>query len=447
MTDWKEIVKTKELQPEEVDVVIYHSPCSDGTGSAYVAWKYLSTKFPERHVSYFPMNIGAPPPLGLEGKNVLICDYSYRKDVLLDLMKKVKKLLVIDHHKSAEKDLKDIDDKYKIFHMGHSGAMLTWFYFFPEYHAPLMIEYIQDRDIWTKKLPNTDDFASWFHTLPFDFNEYDKYSDDVVLKNMINVKGISFGELNNYYSNQAVDYAVPKFCRIKDKYYFVAYVNSTVCKSDIGNLIFNKFPLIDFSAVYSISDSSDSTSFSLRSTDKHADVSEIAFSLNGGGHRNASGLKMNYVTNRLPGEVYDNGRLYNELKNIYYKTLTINEKTYNVVYMACSIYKTKLGTYLLQNKYMENGKPVQVCRDISMKLDRSYPDDVQIACVWFYNPLRNETDMSIVLNKSVDEQEKAIIDTWFTCDVNKGVVYNGMHVQIPLDRTLIVRDHEAEEAG
>lgn len=50
--------------------------------------------------------------------------------------------------------------------MTHSGAMLTWFYFFPEIEPPLLIKYIEDRDIWTKALPNTDDFSSWFYTLP-----------------------------------------------------------------------------------------------------------------------------------------------------------------------------------------------------------------------------------------------------------------------------------------
>src|SRR5438132_799025 len=105
MQNWNELIKTKILQPDEVNFVIYHHPCSDGTGSAFVAWKYLSQKFPEKNITYCPMQIGALPPNGLEGKNVLICDYSYKKDILLDLIKKVNKLLIIDHHISAKNDL------------------------------------------------------------------------------------------------------------------------------------------------------------------------------------------------------------------------------------------------------------------------------------------------------------------------------------------------------
>jgi oligoribonuclease NrnB/cAMP/cGMP phosphodiesterase (DHH superfamily) len=143
------------------------------------------------------------------------------------LIKKANKVLVIDHHKSAEKDLKDIEDKYKWFDMTHSGAMLTWFYFFPEISPPLMIRYIEDRDIWTKALPNTDDFSSWFYTLPLEFPVYDKYAQsDELLKEMIETYGKAYGELNRYYSKQAVEHCVPKFCSIKDKFYLIGYVNS-----------------------------------------------------------------------------------------------------------------------------------------------------------------------------------------------------------------------------
>ena len=437
MTNWNKIVKTKELQPNEVDVVIYHHPCSDGTGSGYVAWKYLSAKIPERKVAYYPMHIGSSPPSNLENKNVLICDYSYKKDVLINLLTKVNKLLVIDHHKSAEKDLQDIDEKYKIFHMGHSGAMLTWFYFYPTVKPPLMIEYIQDRDIWTKKLPNTDDFASWFYTLKMDFEEYDKYLDDNLLLEMIKIKGLAFRELNNYYIEQSVNYSVPKFCKLKDKYYFVAHINSTICKSDIGNEIFSKYPLIDFSCVYNIDDNCNNTHFSLRSTERHVDVSEVAFSMGGGGHKAASGIKVTHVTNKLPGNYYDNGQLYNELKNIYFNTLTIANITYNMVYMQSSIHKTKLATYFLQDKYTYNNKPVQVCQDIAFKLENPYPEVVHIATVWSYNPINNTTHFSIVFHNSVNHKERAIITKWYNCELKYGLTYDGLHTMIPTDPSLV----------
>ena len=59
----------------------------------------------------------------------------------------------------------------------------------------------------------------------------------------------------------------------------------------------------------------DRTSFSLRSTQQHEDVSAVAKCFGGGGHRNASGVSLNYVASTLPCNTYDNGELYNILEN------------------------------------------------------------------------------------------------------------------------------------
>ena len=453
--DWDLIIKSKNLQPKDVDTVIYHHPCTDGTASGYVAWKYFQMNFPTKHVDYYPMTIGSQPPPDLQGKNVLICDYSYKKDILNSLLTIVNNLLIIDHHKSAEKDLKDIDEKYKIFHMGHSGAMLTWYYFFTGIEPPVFIQYVQDRDIWTKALPLTDEFTSWFYTLPLEFEEYDKYIDDDLMSEMVQIKGIPYKELNDYYCRESVDHAIPKFCKIKDKYYFVAYVNSTVVKSDIGNLIFEKYPLIDFSAVYSISDSSESTSFSLRSTKKHSDVSEIAFSLGGGGHAEASGVRVQFVTNKLPGEVY--GKLYSVLKYVYFGKIDIDDIRYGIVYLPSYMYKREFGSYLLQTKYKVWNKDKQTNEDISVAqslmnnlnngVDRQYNvsgsntlliDDsckIEISAVWTYNACTNKTSFILGFSENL-KKRKVELDGWFGFDTDMEIEYSGFHQTIPVGGTV-----------
>ena len=388
----------KNLLPDDVNYVIYHSPCCDGTGSGLVAWKYLSHKFPDRKVIYKPMSIGAPPQSDLEGKNVLICDYSYKKDIILELLKKVNKLLIIDHHKSAEKDLIDIDDKYKIFNMDHSGAILTWNYFYPDREIPLLLQYIEDRDIWRKQLPNSDDFFAAISILPHDFEVYNQYFDSEKILDLINNKGRAYGELNKYNADNTSDYAVPKFCKIKGKYYIVGYVNTTVLKSDVGNMIFNKLPHIDFSVVYSINDKSNSTSFSLRSTPKHADVSEIAFSFQGGGHREASGLRIDYVTSTLPGRVYDHGDVYKLLEKIYYDKYIIDTVTFNVIYLHSTFYRHALGTYLLQTKYQTKDKEkIQV----GSCLKEGMTQHLHIACIWSYDAANNMSEYIITFDDSL----------------------------------------------
>ena len=437
ITNWVSVIKSKLLQPDDINYVIYHGSCADGTGSAYVAWKYLSNKFPDRQVVYCPAQIGALPPDDIEGKNVLICDYSYKKPILLELLKKVNKLLIIDHHKSAEKDLTDIDDKYKIFDMTHSGAMLTWMYFYPTIESPLLIKYIEDRDIWTKKLYKNDEFTAWFYTLPHSFEEYHKYTNDTLLLKMIEEKGTAFIDLNTHNINECMTFVAPKFMKIKDNYYFVGYINSTVLKSDIGNKVFTKYHYIDFSAVYSLNDWENSTSFSLRSTDKHLDVGDLATSLGAGGHRNSSGLKLQYVTNILPGTVYDVGSLYNILSDIYTDTLLINNFTFNVIYFPATLHARKLATYMLQTKYND----IQECQAIIMHRDNITENKkYHISIGVNYSPNAKYTHFTIVFDKIINDNMKKFIYKWFTLsDFNTGIRYDGCHNTIPLNTDLIIR--------
>lgn len=441
--DWDKIVSEKDLQPDEVDVVIYHSPCSDGTGSAWCAWNYLEMAKHKENVKFFPMAIGALPPPEVYGHNVLICDYSYKKDILLDLLKNVKKLLIIDHHISAKKDLEDIDPKYKIFDMAHSGAMLTWRYFFKSVEPPLLIKYIEDRDIWTKKLPFNDEFASWFFTVPHDIFEYDRFAtNNDLVKYKIEVTGANYIELNNFYNKQACEYAVVRFCRIGSKYYLVAYVNYTINKSDIGNYLLAKYPFCDFSAVYSISDNSNNTSFSLRSDNTKSDVSEIATILKGGGHRNASGLKVTYATNYI-GDVYDNGQVYGNIDKIYTSKITIGSITYDIVYLCSTVFKHRLGTYLLQNRYTDqSGKQIQVASDILTKLKKDVPVRIHLAAIWELNPADNSTFFHLVLDSQLPDSNKEMINKFFgnkDIKFSFGLKYSGInHTEIPITTKPII---------
>jgi uncharacterized protein len=340
---------------------------------------------------------------------VLICDYSYKKEVIEDLLKRVKNLLIIDHHKTAEKDLAEIDDRYKIFDMKHSGAYLTWTYLFGD-SVPLLIRYIEDRDIWTKKMPFTEEFFSWFSTLPFRFDVYDQYLDDEKLIEMIKTRGPVFAELNEYYVKKRAPGAAIKFCEIKKKFYLVAYANTYELKSDIGNRILSEYPLIDFSVVYSINDYTDSTAFSLRSTDQHVDVSEISTLMGGGGHRNASAVYLNLVSNILPSVVIGKDEFYHMMFNIYEKEHTIGEKRYRCVYLHSPKNKRKLGSYLLQNKYVNSEKvSVQVASEIfrQTRCPSLFSEEKRylLAIVWKYNPMLDQTKFHVSFDTTITSDE------------------------------------------
>ena len=156
----------------EVDLVLYHAHCRDGFGAAYAAWKRLGDK-----ATYIPCKYGDPPP-GVSGKNVIILDFSYPREIVEKMYEEANSLIILDHHKSAMEDLCDLD--FAWFSEDHSGAFLAWHFFHPGEDVPKFISYIEDRDLWKWKLPYSREFSAAFETVPYDFREYDNFCDDSV---------------------------------------------------------------------------------------------------------------------------------------------------------------------------------------------------------------------------------------------------------------------------
>ena len=61
-------------------------------------------------------------------RTVFIVDFSYPRTILEEMEESAESLVVIDHHKTAEEDLRGLD--YCHFDMTHSGAYLAWEYLF-----------------------------------------------------------------------------------------------------------------------------------------------------------------------------------------------------------------------------------------------------------------------------------------------------------------------------
>lgn len=410
------------MEPQEVNYVIYHHPCPDGLAGALAADLYFNSN---KNIIYYPTNHGTMPPNDITGKNVLIVDFSYKKDIINKILKQVNKLLIIDHHKSAMEDLKDIDDSNKIFNMNYSGAMLAWKYFFNDKEPPMLYKYIQDRDIWTNKMPLINEFVAYFNTIKLEFDEYKKFLDDEIFIKLISEKGTIYNELNKSMINNISEQFHVKFMKIKEQFCFVAYINSNVFKSELGSIAFSKFDLIDFSAVYNVKDWSSTTTFSLRSTNDHMDVSKISFSLGGGGHRNASGIELSYVSNILPGIYFNDDNLYKLISNIYFDTIKIDDNEYNIVYLCSQSYKKELGRYLLQDK--NNG--IQECAYINNKKNiQQYNNKrIDVAAIWHYQYPEDETQYKIVFETSGKYKlMEELFKKKYNMDDNYVIKYNGI---------------------
>jgi oligoribonuclease NrnB/cAMP/cGMP phosphodiesterase (DHH superfamily) len=155
-------------------LVIYHAGCMDGAGAALAAWM----KFGEE-AEYRPANYGqaAPTDEEVRGRDVYIVDFSYPR-VELERMRFAQSdwdcrtrepgnLLVLDHHKTAEKDLSEL--RFCVFDMRKSGAVMAWEYFHcsgladppqDEGRVPDLLRYIQDRDLWRWEMANSREISA-----------------------------------------------------------------------------------------------------------------------------------------------------------------------------------------------------------------------------------------------------------------------------------------------
>lgn len=152
----KEFEDEIECDNEDLDPVylgttyiIHHGDC-DGWAAAAIAAGTLGTNNGKTLVRK-PAAYGEAFPFeNLKREDeVYILDFSYSREILDDVYSKVSKLVVLDHHKSAEAHLADAP--YAVFDLTKSGVLLAWEYFVPEYPATDIVELLDCYDLWNKK--------------------------------------------------------------------------------------------------------------------------------------------------------------------------------------------------------------------------------------------------------------------------------------------------------
>ena len=165
-------------------LIIYHGHCYDGFSAAWVAQKYFNEheELLEqdaggaiRGVDFHAAAYETEPP-DVKGKDVFILDFSYPRKTLIKINLEAKSLLVLDHHMRAEINLKGLD--FCVFDMKRSGAGMTWDHFFPGKPRPLMLNRIEDRDLWVFKFDDTKPAQAYAGIVPMTFEAWDKLMDD-----------------------------------------------------------------------------------------------------------------------------------------------------------------------------------------------------------------------------------------------------------------------------
>lgn len=148
-----------------VPLVIVHKNCMDGLGAAFAAQELLGDCdffFDSYRASTDPADYDVLKYIH-DTREVYVFDLSYPEAILQIIHTSCRHLILLDHHRSAMDVLKHL--RYCYFDITKSGAMLAW-----EYLADLMgsrvvppniIRYVQDRDLWQHKLPQSAAIAEY----------------------------------------------------------------------------------------------------------------------------------------------------------------------------------------------------------------------------------------------------------------------------------------------
>lgn len=259
-------------------IVIYHGGCTDGFAAAWAIWK----KYPDWE--FYPGVYQSDPP-DVTDREVWLVDFSYKRPVLLKMAEKAKKIIVLDHHKSAMKDLVNLPSNVKVdFDMDQSGCVLAWKAFHKEPVPEVLLD-IQDRDLWKKERPFNDEITMAIRSYEQTFETYSYLVENREL--LIN-EGTA---ISRYYFQQVHDLVeawrrTPIFADIGK--WRVPVINTNYfMASEVAGILAENQP---FAACYW--HTANSVTYSLRSREDGIDVSEVAVKYGGGGHAGAAGFKV-----------------------------------------------------------------------------------------------------------------------------------------------------------
>lgn len=272
-------------------VVLYHYPCLDGFTAAWAAKKFFGDE-----AEYIPADYSGKVNVDLSNKEVYFVDYSFKRPRMMEVARVAKRVIVLDHHKSAIEDLAELYEQGVIegvFDLHRSGAGITWDYFFSDLNRPPMVDYVEDRDLWRYALPNSREVNYALFSHEYNFDTWDQLAETPI--NTLIAEGIAIWRKHMKDVQELSQQS--RLMSIGGHVVPVVNVNYTY-GSEVGNILAQGQK---FAGYYWIGNDG-GYNFGLRSTDDGLDVSEIAIRYGGGGHRNAAGFKV-----RNLGELWGQG--------------------------------------------------------------------------------------------------------------------------------------------
>lgn len=311
----------QQMKSEEI-ICIYHAPCQDGFTAAW-SMRHL---MPYANIRFIPAKYGDPAP-DVRDRIVYILDFSYSREVTQHMLNVAKRLLILDHHESALKNLVGLDRdsgmahmqqagaalEYKegmkfwisdkgsiVLDMSRSGAGMAWDYFSAIIKEPMrefgkkrppLLSRVEDRDLWRFDYPETRYICAALFSYEYDFDIWDRLmmgGQDSL--DMLRDEG------EGILRKQTKD--INELLHMGTREMVIAGHKVPVCNlpytlaSEGCHTLLIEYRDAPFAASYM--DQAHGRVFSLRSEDSRVNVSEVAMKLGGGGHRNAAGFTMKH---------------------------------------------------------------------------------------------------------------------------------------------------------
>lgn len=262
-------------------LIIYHGDCNDGFGAALAAYLYYG----ENAQYYAGMYDGEIPDV--IDRDVLIFDYHFKRNILEEMHAKAKSLILKEHHFSAMKILTKMP--YAHFDMNKSGAVLAWEHFFKE-PIPEMFQWIQDRDLWENKHPESQAFYFYINSLPYDFKHWEKTYEQLKIKNE-RTKILELGRQILKFYNSQMELIIKHYAqkiKLNENEGWIINTNRLFA-TEVGSELAKRTH--SFALIWSVT-SKNTVSVSVRSFNNNQAI-EIAEKMGGGGHGNAAKFSKN----------------------------------------------------------------------------------------------------------------------------------------------------------
>lgn len=262
-------------------ILLYHGNCPDGFGAAFSFWKKFGDTIDYLAVTHYDI---LPD---LTNRDVYMVDIAFEKEKMIEIKNKAASFLVLDHHFSAQQNLKDLD--FCHFDMSHSGAALAWKHCFPDTELPKLIKFIETRDLWEWKYDEAPEALTVLdsHEKSFEiwnklFNKFENEKD--FAKILIEGKAIlryNKNLMNNIKTSRHI---------LKILGYDVPSLNIPFFRSELVGEMAEENG-VPFAAGYHFN--GECYIFSLRSRKDGINVAEIAAKFSGGGgHKQSAGFSI-----------------------------------------------------------------------------------------------------------------------------------------------------------